>query len=93
LKNRWNYKTVNNHVNKNVTGQLIQSIGDERIFITEFKGENYGLIINKKPYQPNRYKWFFSYKKVYALTVKVINNHYEEKLLNFINYGTPFVMP
>ncbi len=93
LKNRWDYKTVNNHVNKNVIGKLDKTIGDQRVIVTKFNDGNYGLIIDGNPQQPNRYKGFLSYKKVYDHTVKVINNRYEQKLLNFINYGTPFVMP
>lgn len=93
LKNQVNYYPISNHKNKDVTGKLTQDIGDLRILITEFQNNNYGLIINGKPYKQNLLKSFPSYKKVYDFTVRVINNIYSDRILESIRYGTGISMP
>ena len=93
LKDKVHFHITPHHKNKNVTGQLKQTIGDLSIVITEFQNQNYGLIINGIPYQPNLRKNFLSYKKVCDFTVRVINNIYSDKILNYIHHGTQFIMP
>ncbi len=77
-----------------VTGYFNIRIGDERIWITEFKKTYYMLKVNGETIKPNlKYKAFKGRKQVTSFAVETVNNRYKTYLHDYIFKGISFTMP
>ncbi len=94
LRKGLGYKAYTGSRTSKVAGYIQRTVGDQQVLITAFRDGKYMLLINGNSHGSGGYKAFLSMKLVTECAIRVINEHYTEtNLMDFIQHGTPFVMP